>query len=177
MIFVLGQIQNMGSMGGNTCRNPTLAKCGGEAQHFQSWGFGVLRDSRMFRVRQKGLKHLAFGVFLVSLERSWSVDIENGLALAIWTSVTQVMGKRRPGVKFPTIKSRESTSSQPPNWRCDTSLERSRRGLQLWFKPRRDRTSQSGVMSSQSLETPPGTISEQFRDSNLGVPGKRATWM
>jgi hypothetical protein len=27
------------------CRNPTLAKCGGEAQHFQSWGFGVLRDS------------------------------------------------------------------------------------------------------------------------------------
>jgi hypothetical protein len=36
-------------------------------------------------------------VFLVSLERSWSVDIENGLALAIWTSVTQVMGKRRAG--------------------------------------------------------------------------------
>jgi hypothetical protein len=35
-----------------TCRNPTLAKCGGEAQHFQSWGFGVLRDSWMFRVRQ-----------------------------------------------------------------------------------------------------------------------------
>jgi hypothetical protein len=24
------------------CRNPTLAKCGGEAQHFQSLGFGVL---------------------------------------------------------------------------------------------------------------------------------------
>jgi hypothetical protein len=41
------------------CRNPTLAKCGGEAQHFQSWGFGVLRDSRMFRVRQQVPKHLA----------------------------------------------------------------------------------------------------------------------
>ncbi len=27
------------------CRNPTLAKCGGEAQHSQSWGFGVLWDS------------------------------------------------------------------------------------------------------------------------------------
>jgi hypothetical protein len=36
-------------------------------------------------------------VFLVSLERSWSVDVENDLALAIWTSVTQVMGKRRAG--------------------------------------------------------------------------------
>jgi hypothetical protein len=41
------------------CRNPTLAKCGGEAQHLQSWGFGVLRDSRMFRARQQGPKHLA----------------------------------------------------------------------------------------------------------------------
>jgi hypothetical protein len=44
---------------GIACRNPTLAKCGGEAQHFQSWGFGVLRDSRMFRARQQGPKHLA----------------------------------------------------------------------------------------------------------------------
>ncbi len=41
------------------CRNSTLAKCGGESQHFQSWGFGVLRDSRMFRLRQQGPKHLA----------------------------------------------------------------------------------------------------------------------
>ncbi len=40
------------------CRNPILAKCGGEAQHSQSWGLGVLRDSRMFRVRQQGPKHL-----------------------------------------------------------------------------------------------------------------------
>jgi hypothetical protein len=44
---------------GTHCRNPTLAKCGGEAQHFQSWGFGVLRHSRMFRVRQQGPKNLA----------------------------------------------------------------------------------------------------------------------
>ncbi len=43
----------------DVCRNPTLAKCGGEAQHFQSWGFGVLRDSQMFRARQQGPKHLA----------------------------------------------------------------------------------------------------------------------
>jgi len=41
------------------CRNPTLAKCEGEAQHSQSWGFGVLQDSRMFRARQQGPKHLA----------------------------------------------------------------------------------------------------------------------
>jgi hypothetical protein len=82
--------------------------------------------------------------------------------------------KEGPGVKLAvwllTIKSRESSSSRPPNWECDTSLERSRRGLQVWFRPCRDQTPQSGVMSSQSPRTPPGTISGQFRDSNPGVP-------
>jgi len=34
-------------------------------------------------------------VFLVSLKRSWSVDVQNALALVIWTSTAQVMGKRR----------------------------------------------------------------------------------
>jgi hypothetical protein len=37
------------------------------------------------------------GVFLVSLERSWNVDIENALALTIRTSAAQVMGKRSVG--------------------------------------------------------------------------------
>jgi hypothetical protein len=33
----------------------------------------------------------------MSLEISWNVDIENGLALAIRTFSAQVMGKRRAG--------------------------------------------------------------------------------
>jgi hypothetical protein len=88
----------------------------------------------------------------------------------------KLWAKEGPGVKLaiwlPTTKSQESTSSRPPNRECDTSLKRSRRGLQVWLRPRRDQTSQSGVMSSQSPETPPRTISGQFRDSNPGVPGK-----
>jgi len=37
------------------------------------------------------------GVFFIPLERSWSVDVQNGLAWAIWTYANQVMGKRRAG--------------------------------------------------------------------------------
>jgi hypothetical protein len=85
--------------------------------------------------------------------------------------------KGRESNWLPTTKRRESTSSRHPIWECNTSLKRSRRGLQLWFIPRRDPTLQSGVMSSQSPETLAGTVSGQFRDSNLGVPGKRAIWM
>jgi hypothetical protein len=43
------------------CRNPNLAKCGGEAQHLEKLGFGVHRDSRMFRARQQGEKNLSLG--------------------------------------------------------------------------------------------------------------------
>jgi hypothetical protein len=38
-------------------------------------------------------------------------------------------------------------------------LERSRRGLQLWFRPCCDQTLQSGVMVVQSFESLAGTIS------------------
>jgi hypothetical protein len=39
--------------------------------------------------------------FFISLESSWSIDIQNGLAFLIWTSETQVMAKRRPGSRIP----------------------------------------------------------------------------
>jgi hypothetical protein len=38
---------------------------------------------------------LCLEVFFISLERSWSVDVQNGLAWVIWTSEAQVMVKRR----------------------------------------------------------------------------------
>ncbi len=43
------------------CRNPTLAKCGGEAQHLEKVGIGVLRDSRKLRRRFARPKNLALG--------------------------------------------------------------------------------------------------------------------
>jgi hypothetical protein len=49
------------------------------------------------------------------------------------------------------------------------ALKRSRRGLQLWFRPCHDPTPQSGVMAVQSSGSPTGTIS--------GVPTKCAIWV
>jgi hypothetical protein len=42
-----------------------------------------------------GVKTPRIGVFLISLERSWSVDVQNGLVWVIRTSIAQVMGQRR----------------------------------------------------------------------------------
>jgi hypothetical protein len=84
----------------------------------------------------------------------------------------KLWAKEGPGVKLavwlPTTKSRESTSSQHPIWEYDMALKRSRRGLQLWFRPRCDRTLQSGVMVVQSSGSPVGTVS----GLHFGSPNK-----
>jgi hypothetical protein len=79
------------------CRNPTLAKCGGEAKHLEKWE--IWSPPRLPNVQSSTArpKTPRIEVFLVSLERSWNVDIENGLTLAIQTFAAQVMGKRRAG--------------------------------------------------------------------------------
>jgi hypothetical protein len=70
----------------------------------------------------------------------------------------KLWAKEGPRVKLqiwlPTTKSLESTSSRHPILKYNTALERSRGELQLWFRPRLDRTLQSGDMSSQSPGTP-----------------------
>jgi len=110
----------------------------------------------------------------VSLERSWNVDIENGLTLAIRTSTAQVMGKRRAGSKLavwlPTTKSQESTSSQRRLEKCDTTLESSRRELKLWFRTRPDPSSKRGAVAVQSPGTPTrDSFGTPFRESQQNV--------
>ncbi len=82
-----------------------------------------------------------------------------GVKLAVW---------------LPTTKSRESTLSRRALGECDTELESSQRGLQVWFRPRPDRRSGREDMMSQSPGSPkPG----QFRDSTLGVLGQTTIWV
>jgi hypothetical protein len=75
------------------CRNPTLAKCGGEAQHLEKvriWSRPGLPNVQSSTARSKTPR---IEVFLVSLERSWRVDIENGLALAICVENNRIRGE------------------------------------------------------------------------------------
>jgi hypothetical protein len=77
------------------CRNPTLRECEDET-HSRNGVLGVKLQSLII-----GVKTPRIGVFFISLEIYRSVDVENGLAWAIWTSTSQVMAKRkRPGIKL-----------------------------------------------------------------------------
>jgi hypothetical protein len=67
--------------------NPTLPRVG-------TWsppGLPKIQSS------SSGVKTPRIEVFFIPLERSWSLDVQNGLAWAIWTFAAQVMGKRRAG--------------------------------------------------------------------------------
>jgi hypothetical protein len=86
----------------------------------------------------------------------------------------KLLAKEGSGIKVTvwllTTKSQELTSSQHSILECDMVLESSWRELQLWFRPRLDRTLQSGDMSFQKFRD---SNPRQFRDSNLEVLGKR----
>jgi hypothetical protein len=50
-----------------------------------------------------GVKRPCIRVFFTSLESYQSVDVENGLAWAIWTLATQVMAKRKAGSQIDNL--------------------------------------------------------------------------
>jgi hypothetical protein len=50
-----------------------------------------------------GVKTPCIGVFFISLESYQNENVENGLAWAIWTSVAQVMAKKRAGSQIGSL--------------------------------------------------------------------------
>jgi hypothetical protein len=120
-----------------------------------------------------GVKSPCFGAIFISMKRSWSVDAQNGLALAIWTFAAKLWAKEGPGVKLPvwllTTKSRELTSSQcclkECNWHWKDLDESYNFGLDLvliWVRGEE-------LWPSKVLGLQPGTVS-RFQ---LGSPGKK----
>jgi len=80
----------------------SVKKCegvwGSEPSHSQGNShFGRWSPDRPPKLQRaiSGVKTQWLVAFLISLERSWNIDVLNGLALLIWTSETQVMAKRK----------------------------------------------------------------------------------
>jgi hypothetical protein len=124
-----------------------------------------------------GVKTPWIGVFLTSLERSWSVDVQNGLAWVIWTFAAQVMGKRRAGSQTGSFTPDHKKSGIDPIPRCDGDV---RHGVEKLSRrvTRLVQTSSQSDVAARSYDGPKSQESKlgQFRDFTLGVPGQKATW-
>jgi hypothetical protein len=64
---------------------------------FPKWGLGSPLGLPKFQSSIAGAKTPYIGVFFISLENYRSVNVENGLAWAIWTFAKHVMAKKRAG--------------------------------------------------------------------------------
>jgi hypothetical protein len=62
-----------------------------------NWGLGSPLELSKFQSWILGVKTPCIGVLFISLEIYESVDVENGLAWAIWTYAAQVKFKRKAG--------------------------------------------------------------------------------
>jgi len=98
-IWKLKKIKNQ------SCHNPTLKECEDETHtpEMGTWESSRTPESLEFNCRVKTPRIRAF---FISLESYQSVDVENGLAWAIWTFAAQVMVKR---------KARSQTSNLTPD--------------------------------------------------------------
>jgi len=64
---------------------------------FPKLGLGSPPGLPKFQSSIARVKTPCIGVLFISLKSYWSVDVENGLAWAIWTFAAQVMAKRKAG--------------------------------------------------------------------------------
>jgi hypothetical protein len=125
-----------------------------------------------------GVKTPCIGVLFMALKRSWSLDVQNGLAWAIWTSTAQVMGKRRADSQIGSLTPDHSKSGIDlfPTFAAGVRhgvANILRRATTLVQTSLQSEVGAGRYELPKSRESNPG----QFRDSSLGVPGKSAIWM
>jgi hypothetical protein len=135
-----------------------------------TWSLQGLSKTQSLIARAK-TSHIE--VFFIPLERSWSVDVQNGHIWAIWTSAAQAMGKEGLEIKLtiwlPSTKIRVSTQIQCQQVQCNMALKSSQRELQDCFRPHPNRRFEQEAMDAQSYGVQTGTVS----GLHFGSPGKK----
>jgi len=117
--------------------------------------------------------------FFISLESSWNVNVENGLALLIWTSETLVMAKRRGWESNCQFDSRpEKVKNRPDLLGFIQHATYRWKALDESYNFALDHTSIRGLLTklwgSKVLGVPAGGISGLPRGSPAGVPGEKS---
>jgi hypothetical protein len=134
-----------------------------------------------------GVKTSRIGMFFISLERYWSVDVKMALHGPFGHLQHKLWPKEGPGVKLavwlPTAKSQESTWPKCVQVECNTPLESSQGELQLCFKPHPNRRSEQRVMVTQSPRSPnwdsfgtPPWVSRDKSHSDVGAAERRIVY-
>jgi hypothetical protein len=85
------------SSSGGECRNPHFEGNVRSPLTLPKMGLGSPPKLSKTQSAITGVKTPCIEVFFILLQSSWNLDVQNGLAWAIWTFAAQVMGERRAG--------------------------------------------------------------------------------
>jgi hypothetical protein len=140
--------------------------------HSRNGDLGVLQDSRKFRTRLQGSKHLALRCYLYCWKDLEALMSKMASHKPFGHLQHKLCAKEGPGVKvtvwLPTTKSQESTQFPCVQATCEIPLKSSWRGLQLCFRPHCNQRSSQKVMCPQSHGSPSccnfGTPTWESRD-------------
>jgi len=138
------------------CRNPTWESVRMKFT-LPKWGLGSPLGLPKLQSLIVGDKTPRIGVFFISLESYWSLNVEMASQGPFGHLQYNLWQKERLGIKLavwlPTTKSRESTRPRFVQVECDTLFEISWGELQVCFKPHPNWRSEQKVMIFQSPES------------------------
>ncbi len=105
-------------------------------------------------------------VFFILLERSWNVDVRNGLAWAIWTSPAQVMVERRAGSQTANLTPEHKKLGIDPIQACAGEVRH--------IVGKLSKRATSSLQTLLQLEV--GARSYECQNSQSGVPKLSRFW-
>jgi hypothetical protein len=163
----------------------SVRKCEGVNPHTPKWtpmlGVGVPKGLPNFQSAIAGAKTPCLEEFFISLERSWSVDVQNGLVWTIWMSAAQVMGKWKARSQIAILKEKDSRPLKVGN-RPDL-LGFRRRATYRWKALNEGYNFSSDLIAIEGLHKKLCASKLRksplagFRDSHAGVPRQKAIWV
>jgi hypothetical protein len=155
-------------------------ECEGMSLHTPKWtpmlGVGVPKglpnlQSAIARVKSPHLEE-----FFISLESSWSVYVQNGLAWAIWTYAAQVMGKRKAGSQTANLKEKDSrplkVENRPDLLSCRQRATYRWKALDEGYNFASDRIAIGGLQKKLCALKVPGVRASGISGLSCGSPGR-----
>jgi hypothetical protein len=155
-------------------------ECEGMNPHTPKWtpmlGVGVPKGLPNLQSAIAGVKSPCLKKVFISLKRSWSVDVQNGLAWAIWTSVKQVMGKRKAKSQIGSLRENDSrplkVGNRPDLLGCRRRATYRWKALDEGYNFSLDRIAIKGLQKKLCAFKVPGVLVGGISGLPRGSPGR-----
>jgi hypothetical protein len=157
-------------------------KCERMNPHTPEWtpmlGVGVPKGLLNLQSAIAGVKCPRLEESFISLEIFWSINVQNGLAWAIWTSAAQVTGKRKAGSQIASLREKDSrplkVGNRPDLLGCRRRATYCWKALDEGYNFALDHTTIEGLQKKLCALKVPGVLVGGISGLPRGSPGTKS---